>query len=152
MTQQIYIGTLRWQLLHAIIGPETVTIGHLLRKRIQYKPFPFQLGLRSRHEVRKNCCTDGLLILDFALTVERTYIYTESCISCLVSSTPLPWDQAGQKCLQRREKDRLRVSVRTLIYDSVLVADPDFKETAAIFKCWQKRTEGARVGCAKLWE
>lgn len=66
-----------------------------------HKPFPFQLGLSSRHEVCTYCC-GWPFNLRLALTVKRTD--KESCISYLVSSTPLPWDQAGQKCLQRREK------------------------------------------------
>lgn len=33
-----------------------------LRKRIRYKPFPFQLGLSSRHEVCTYCYADGLVI------------------------------------------------------------------------------------------
>lgn len=32
-------------------------------KRIEYKPFPYKLGLSSRHEVCTHCCADGLLNL-----------------------------------------------------------------------------------------
>lgn len=78
MTQQIYIGTLHWHLLHVIRGPKTVTIGHLLRKGFNASLFPSNYdlirGMRSVHR--------WPFILDFALTVERTD--TESYISYLV--------------------------------------------------------------------
>lgn len=97
-----YIGIF----LHAIMSPQTITRGHLFGKRIQCEPLPpNNKDSVSRHEVCTSCCVQmAFEVLDFALTVERTD--TESCISYFVSSTPLPWDQAGQKRLQLREKGR----------------------------------------------
>lgn len=106
MTQQIYIGTIHWHLFTCNnVSPNSNKRPSFWEEDSMRASSPYNKDSVSRHEVCTSCCVQmAFEVLDFALTVERTD--TESCISYFVSSTPLPWDQAGQKRLQLREKGR----------------------------------------------
>lgn len=86
-------------------APKTVNIGHLFeeQKKIQYKHFPFQLGLSSRREVR-TCCADGLFVLRLCSHSRKDRYGELHLLLGIICSPTLR--SSGQKCLQRGEKGR----------------------------------------------